>query len=101
MPPPPHNTANCPVWTPPPHHPELPHLDPPPPTDPPGAPPPSPSYTPPHLPSLNPPLRSPPPPGASGQQLVGGVVAVQNRGVAPPVVSACAMHSSVRGLNPR
>ena len=27
----------------------------------------------------------PPPPGAFGQQLVGGVVGVQDRGVAPPV----------------
>ena len=26
----------------------------------------------------------PPPPGASGKQLVGGVLGVQNRGVAPP-----------------
>ena len=39
-------------------------------------------------PLLDPPpiaLPEPPPPqGASGQQLVGGVVGVQNRGVAPP-----------------
>ena len=37
-------------------------------------------------PNTIPPLRCPPPPpqGASGQQLVGGVVGVQNRGVAPP-----------------
>ena len=58
---------------PPPKHPESPHLDPPP-TDPPRAPPPPPM----------PPPPSPPPQGASGQQLVGGVVGVQNRGVAPP-----------------
>ena len=31
------------------------------------------------------PCPPPPPPGASGQRLVGGVVGVQNRGVAPPV----------------
>ena len=44
---------------------------------------------PPNRPSLNPPSNPPPPPppppGASGQQLLGGVVGVQNRGVAPPV----------------
>ena len=37
-----------------------------------------------------PPLLAPPPPppkGASGRQLVGGVVGVQNRGVAPPGVA--------------
>ena len=87
---------------PPPQHPKSPHLDPPPPpriaplgappppTDPPGAPPPPPLY-PPHSPSLNSPLRCPPPPppppppkGASGQQLVGGLVGVQIPGVAPP-----------------
>ena len=42
---------------------------------------------PPHCPSLKPPSNaSPPAPPAraSGQQLVGGVVGVQNRGVAPP-----------------
>ena len=54
---------------PPPQHPKSPHLDPPPP---------APPIPPPHSPSLNPPQ------GASGQQLVGGVVGVQNRGVAPP-----------------
>ena len=48
------------------------------PPDPP--PPPSPLPEPP-LPSSPP---KPPPLGASGQQLVGGVVGVQNRGVAPP-----------------
>ena len=31
-----------------------------------------------------PPIRPPPPQGASGQQLIGTVVGVQNRGVAPP-----------------
>ena len=37
-------------------------------------------------PSIHPPSNAPPPPqGASGQQLVGGVVGVQNRGVAPSV----------------
>ena len=45
---------------------------------------------PPPRPFLNPPSHAPPPPapqGASGQQLVGGgVVGVQNRGVAPPPV---------------
>ena len=39
-----------------------------------------PTWTPP------PPMPPPPPKGASGQQLVGGVVGVQNRGVAPPGV---------------
>ena len=88
MPPPP-NTPNRPTWTPPPPTttPKLPHLDPPPPpTDPPGAPP---SYTPPPfaLPEPPPPPDPPPhPQGASGQQIVGGVVGVQNRGVAPPPV---------------
>ena len=50
-----------------------------------------PNTPPPHSPSLNPPLRSPPPPGqgASGQQLVGAVVGVQNRGVPPPPVLGC------------
>ena len=44
---------------------------------------------PPPSPLLDPPSNAPPPPppqGASGQQLVGGVVGVQNRGVAPPGV---------------
>ena len=85
-PPPPTTTPNCPTWTPPP------------PTDPPGGPHPSPSYTPPPppSPSLNPPSNAAPPPppppppqGASGQQLVGGVVGVQNRRVAPPVGALC------------
>ena len=75
--PPPPNTPNCPTWTPPPQ----PTLPGPPPVAPP-RPPPSPLLEPP-LPCPPPP---PPPPGASGQQLVGGVVGVQNRGVAPPVV---------------
>ena len=87
---------------PPPQHPKSPNLDPPPPPPPliaPLGPPPQPTLPeppppappiPPHSPSLNPPLRCPPPPppppqGASGQHLVGGVVGVQNRGVAPPV----------------
>ena len=53
------------------------------------APPPAPPKPPPPIrPSLHPPSNAPPPPpppqGASGQQLVGGVVGVQNRGVAPP-----------------
>ena len=46
-------------------------------------------YPPPPFALPEPPLRCPPPPppqGASGQQLVGGVVGVQNRGVAPPGV---------------
>ena len=84
-PPPPPNTPNCPTWTPPHHHPELPHLDPPPQPTLPEAPTPAPPIPPPHSPSLNaPPPMPPPPKGASGQQLVGGVVGVQNRGVAPP-----------------
>ena len=84
---------------PPPPHPKSPYLDPaptpnrptgppPPPTDPPGAPPPP--FAPPRPPPLPcppPPPPPPPPPGASGQQLVGGVVGVQNRGVAPPGMS--------------
>ena len=77
--PPPPTTPNCPTWTPPP-------------TDPPGAPPPPAPPIPPPAPPIPPPfaLPEPPPPrpqGASGQQLVGGVVGVQNRGVAPPVES--------------
>ena len=61
-------------------------MPPPPPTDPPGAPPQSPLLNPP------PPMPPPPPPqGASGQQLVGGVVGVQNRGVAPPRVHSNAV----------
>ena len=65
--PPPPNTPNCPTWTPPPNRPSR-------------SPPPQPLLYPPPSPSLNPPLQSPPPPpqGASGQQLVGGVVGVQN-----------------------
>ena len=52
-----------------PQHPKSPHLDPPPPN--------RPSWSPPPIrPSLKPP--PPPPQGASGQQLVGGVVGVQN-----------------------
>ena len=40
---------------------------------------------------FSPPPQIPPPPlGASGQQLVGGVVGVQNRGVAAPR-AACAV----------
>ena len=84
---------------PPPQHPKSPHLDPPPPpriaplgpppTNPPGAPPPAPPIPPPS-PSLPPPPSNatPPPQGASGQQLVGGVVGVQNRGVAPPWIQS-------------
>ena len=76
------------------HHSESPHLDPPPPHRPSQSPPPpAPPRPPPHhspfaLPE--PPSNAPPPPppppaeGASGQQLVGGVVGVQNRGVTPP-----------------
>ena len=80
---PPTNTPNCPTWTPPPHRPSR-----------------SPSYTPPPfaLPEPPPPSDAPPPPtpppppqGASGQQLVGGVVGVQNRGVAPPVGANCSL----------
>ena len=57
---------------PPPQHPKSPLPEPPPP---------SPLLD---SPSNAPPLPPPPPQGASGQQLVGGVVGVQNRGVAPP-----------------
>ena len=39
---------------------------------------------PPRTPPLQAPLPPPPPQGASGQQLVGGAVGDQNRGVAPP-----------------
>ena len=45
-------------------------------------PPPTPQVAPPGPPRQSPP--PPPPKGASGQQLVGRVVGVQNRGVAPP-----------------
>ena len=85
MPPPPH-TPNCPTWIPPPPTPTCPTRTPPPPTDPPEPPPPKPLLDPPPIrPSLtHPPPIPPPPQGASGQQLVGGVVGVQNRGVAPP-----------------
>ena len=55
---------------------------PPPPTGTPGTAPPPPREPPSPAPLLDPP---PPPPGAFGQQLVGGVVGVQDRGVAPPV----------------
>ena len=54
-----------------------------------------PSRTPHPKPLLDPPpIRSPPPPppppqGASGQQLVGGVVGVHNRGVPPPGAATC------------
>ena len=66
--------------------PKSPHLDPPPrQLTLPEPPPPKPLLDPPHRPSPNPPSNAPPPPpkGASGQQLVGGVVGVQMRGVAP------------------
>ena len=36
------------------------------------------------LPEPPPPSPPPPPPGATGRQLVGGLVGVQDRGVAPP-----------------
>ena len=60
--------------------------DTPPPHGNPGNPPPPPREPPSPAPLLDPPLQGPPPPpqGASGRQLVGGVVGVQNRGVAPP-----------------
>ena len=91
---PPPTTPNCPTWTPPPQ-PTLPEPPPPQPLQ----------YPPPHSPSLNPALQLPPPPpppppqGASGQQLVGGVVGVQNRGVAPPVAppfSICHLETSFK-----
>ena len=72
VPPTPH-TPNRPTWIPPPPHPNWSHLDPPPP------PPNRPSRTPPHSPLL-----APPPQRDPGQQLFGGVVGVQNSGVAPP-----------------
>ena len=63
---------------------------PPPPHGNPGNRPPPPPEPPSPAPLLDPPLQAPPPPpppplGAFGQQLVGGVVGVQDRGVAPPV----------------
>ena len=58
---------------------------PPPPREPREPPPPPPPREPPSpAPLLDPPLQAPPPQGASGRQLVGGIVGVQNRGVAPP-----------------
>ena len=68
----------------PPPTPQIAPPEPPPQTDPPGPPPP---IAPPRPPPPMPPPPPPPPPpfqGASGQQLVGGVVGVQNRGVTPP-----------------
>ena len=62
----------CPPPPPPPQHPK------------------SPTWTPPpNRPSRSPLPSNPPPQGASGQQLVGGVVGVQNRGVAPPGDCVC------------
>ena len=89
----------------PPQHPKSPHLDPPPPTTPncpTWTPPPQPTLPepPPPAPPIPPPFALPEPPpqmppqGASGQQLVGGVVGVQNRGVAPPVSSVNGIHDS-------
>ena len=72
------------AYVPPPPHPKSLRLDPPQPTlldPPPISPPPDPPLP------CPPPPPPPPPQGASGQQLVGGVVGVQNRGVAPPGVS--------------
>ena len=86
MPPPPPNTPNHLTWTPPPN-------------------PPSRSPPPPPSPLLDPPSNPPPPPqGASGQQSVGGVVGVQNRGVAPPGVEGGKLlkqfvHHTKRPLN--
>ena len=77
----------CAPPLPPPPHPKSPHLDPPPNRPARSPSPPKPLLDPPpQLPSLNPFSNAPPPPpqGASGQHLVGGVVGVQNRGVAPP-----------------
>ena len=83
-PPTPPNTPNRPTWTPPPTTLSCPTWTPPP-TDPPGAPPPlAPPIPPPFALPNPPPFQCPSPQGASGQQLVGGVVGVQNRGVAPP-----------------
>ena len=66
-------------------------------TDPPGAPPPTPPRPPPIRPSLNPPPPMPPPPppppppqGASGQQLIAGLVGFQNRGVGAAVAAMVA-----------
>ena len=44
-------------------------------------------------PLLEPPLPEPPPPpqGASSRPLVGGIVGVQNRGVAPPGRAICCL----------
>ena len=60
---------------------------PPPPREPREPPPPPPGTALPGAPARPPPPSPPPPPplGAFGQQLVGGVVGVQDRGVAPPV----------------
>ena len=90
---PPPNTPNRPTWSPPPPPPRIAPLGPTPP----------PLLYPPPFALPKPPLQAPPPPqGASSQQLVGGVVGVQNRGVAPPpprgpgaVVTG--MHSSGSG----
>ena len=87
--PPTPTTPICPTWTPPPHRPSR---SAPPPFAPPRPPPPS-------RPSWNPPSHPPPPPppqGASGQQLAGAVIGVQNRGVAPPRAS----RSFFRGMCP-
>ena len=94
MPPPPPHPKSPHLDPLPHHHPELPHLDPPP-NRPSRSPPPSPSYTPPPftLPEPPPSDAPPPPQGASGQQLVGGVVGVQNRGVAPPVLEPKLIHT--------
>ena len=83
-PPPPTTPQIAPPGFPPPP-PQFAPPGPPPPTLP-EPPPQAPPRPPPIRPSLNPPSHAPPPPqkGASGQQLGGGVVGVQNRGVAPP-----------------
>ena len=85
-------------------------MPPPPPTPqivPPGPPPPNrpsrspPPIAPPRPPPPPPPMPPPPPKGASGQQLVGGVVGVQNRGVAPPGMRSHPRRSvSVQGFLP-
>ena len=78
-----------PFSPPPPQHPKSPHLAPPRPFQ---SPPPQPTLPepPPQSPPREPALQCPPPPpppsGASGEQLLAGIVGVYNRGVAPPYI---------------
>ena len=76
---------------------------PPPPHGNPGNPPPPPGTAlpgaPPRPPPPSPPPPLPPPLGAFGQQLVGGVVGVQDRGVAPPRGVSCCGISHYQGMS--